>query len=182
MNPADGNGAVPGIARLRFVLYNKSQIVSAGRRLNMIFSGSLIRSMTAKPSPVRILLAAALFLLPFGTAAYLYTHNPYTTTVFPCLFHIATGLDCPGCGMSRALFSLMHFDFTDAFRYNMFVFFFVPFAGYWWARLFCYLITGKAPAFRRNIPAGVIFLVLFALIGFDILRNIPVSPFSYFKV
>ena len=36
----------------------------------------------------------------------------------PCLFHLATGLNCPGCGVSRMLLSLLRLDFRAAFRYN----------------------------------------------------------------
>ncbi len=36
----------------------------------------------------------------------------------PCLFHLFTGLNCPGCGVSRMLLSLLRLDFAAAFRYN----------------------------------------------------------------
>ena len=37
----------------------------------------------------------------------------------PCVFHQATGLDCPGCGMSRAVLALARLDFAAAFGYNL---------------------------------------------------------------
>lgn len=36
----------------------------------------------------------------------------------PCLFHLITKLYCPGCGMTRALKSLLNLEFYQAFRYN----------------------------------------------------------------
>ena len=36
----------------------------------------------------------------------------------PCPFHALTGLNCPGCGVSRMLLSLLRLDFSAAFQYN----------------------------------------------------------------
>ncbi len=39
-----------------------------------------------------------------------------------CLFRILSGLPCPGCGLTRALSSLLHGDWAAAFSYHPFVF------------------------------------------------------------
>ena len=40
-------------------------------------------------------------------------------SLFPsCLFHDLTGWYCPGCGMTRALHALVHFDLVRAFAMN----------------------------------------------------------------
>ena len=44
----------------------------------------------------------------------------------PCLFHLATGLNCPGCGVSRMLLSLLRLDFAAAFHYNAVLFCLLP--------------------------------------------------------
>ena len=44
----------------------------------------------------------------------------------PCLFHLATGLNCPGCGVSRMLLSLLRLDFPAAFHYNAVLFCLLP--------------------------------------------------------
>ena len=36
----------------------------------------------------------------------------------PCLIVFFTGCSCPGCGMSRALFHALCFDFSEAFYYH----------------------------------------------------------------
>lgn len=38
-----------------------------------------------------------------------------------CLFRNFFGTECYGCGMTRALFSLLHFDFGAAWDYNRLV-------------------------------------------------------------
>ena len=37
---------------------------------------------------------------------------------FPCLFHLATGYDCPGCGGTRAIASLLHGQLFRSFLYH----------------------------------------------------------------
>ena len=37
----------------------------------------------------------------------------------PCVLHEVTGLDCPGCGISRAILALARLDFAAAFGYNL---------------------------------------------------------------
>ena len=70
-------------------------------------------------------------------AAYVAARNPYTSITFPpCTFHAATGLYCPGCGGTRALFSAMHGDFGQALQMNaLTTLLFVPpvaFGLLWW--------------------------------------------------
>ena len=36
----------------------------------------------------------------------------------PCVLHEVTGLECPGCGISRAILALARLDFAAAFGYN----------------------------------------------------------------
>ena len=41
-----------------------------------------------------------------------------TSIAIPCLFTLLTGHHCWGCGLSRALWSLVQGDFLGAYRYN----------------------------------------------------------------
>lgn len=36
----------------------------------------------------------------------------------PCIFKALFGVACPGCGMSRAMFSVLKLDFVAAFAYH----------------------------------------------------------------
>lgn len=45
--------------------------------------------------------------------------DPSDIPIFPkCLFLSVTGYKCAGCGMQRAIHSLLHFHIRDALRYN----------------------------------------------------------------
>ena len=80
------------------------------------------------------------------------------TGVEVCPSKIIFGVECLGCGMTRAIMHLYHFDFTEALYYNMLSFLFYPFLiGLWsmWAiramiRLdYVKLSNSKVALFRR---------------------------------
>ena len=59
----------------------------------------------------------------------LYRFDPSTAGFFPpCMFHELTGLQCPGCGTTRALHHLLHGDVAGAFRLNAMLFAVAPFS------------------------------------------------------
>ena len=54
-----------------------------------------------------------------GAAVFFASHDPYTSTIFPpCPILALTGYRCPGCGGTRAAYSLLHGDFASAIRMN----------------------------------------------------------------
>lgn len=55
-----------------------------------------------------------LFLL--GGIYYLWIR--LTGVAFPCVFHRLTGLDCPGCGLTRMCLALIHLDVPNAYQSN----------------------------------------------------------------
>ncbi|MGV9857324.1 DUF2752 domain-containing protein [Gordonia sp. NPDC003425] len=55
-------------------------------------------------------LAAACIITPYGA-----DHGPEL-----CPFRVATGLPCPGCGLTRSWVNLMHGDVGRAFAFNLF--------------------------------------------------------------
>lgn len=62
------------------------------------------------------LFTATIVLIVAGILYYFL--NKYTDFAIPCVFHLVTGLQCPGCGITRMLFSLLRLDFANAFYYN----------------------------------------------------------------
>ena len=56
------------------------------------------------------------------TAAYAAVLLVFWYFEIPCLFKEFFGINCPGCGMSRALWSALKLDFGAAFSYHPMVF------------------------------------------------------------
>ncbi len=54
-----------------------------------------------------------------GVGAVIFFFNPTTHAFYPvCKFHQLTGLNCPGCGATRAFYALLHGNFSTALRDN----------------------------------------------------------------
>ena len=68
-----------------------------------------------------------------------------------CPIHFLTGISCPGCGMTRALFALLCLRFSDAFYYHPLIYA-MPFA------LLAYLL-------RKRIPKRIQRILLFTFIA-----------------
>ena len=94
-----------------------------------------------------------------------------TGIAIPCIFHLVTGLKCPGCGVTRMCVALMHLDFRSAYEYNQMIFLLSP------VLLFIYLtcVIGyiRNGHWETNRTQNVVLYVCIALlIGFGIARNI----------
>lgn len=84
-----------------------------------------------------------------------------------CIFRMLTGINCPGCGMTRAYMELLHFNIAGAFRFN-FMFWSVPVAA-------AYVLTDGVLFRSRAVNIAVLaaigagFTLLFVLRLFGIL-------------
>jgi hypothetical protein len=124
------------------------------------------------PRLAAILLSGAALL----AGVTLFFFNPSTSRFYPvCHFHQLTGLNCPGCGMTRALYAMLHGDFLTALHDNaLFV-----------ALLFAAVLRGGRFAFnqirgRRNggfFPAKLLWPLLILMLLFTVLRNLPAFAF-----
>ena len=92
----------------------------------------------------------------------------------PCLCYEITGYYCPGCGITRLLFSLLKLDFYQAFRYNPLIFILIIITGIYWLVKF---ILKKFMNISIEIPNYVYYILLIIVIIFGILRNIPMFDF-----
>jgi len=102
-----------------------------------------------------------------------YNFNPSHYHFFPsCAFKQITGLQCPGCGGQRAIYSLLHFQFQEAFQYNSLLVCSLPYLSIW--ILFENTILKKRYHYIHKIVFGNIAKIIFLMIiiGFWIGRNI----------
>ena len=103
-----------------------------------------------------------------GGLAYFKIWLPLTNLGIPCPFYKVTGHFCPGCGMTRAISSLLQGDIKQAWQFNMLLFI-VPVA------FSVYFILRKLN-FKKHAEVVLIITVIVA-IAFGILRNLPAFHF-----
>lgn len=113
-----------------------------------------------------VLIAGGLLLLLAGYGIF------YNITGFgiPCMLHKVTGLQCPGCGLSRAIAAVVRLDFAAAFGYN-----------HLWPLYAAYFLwggIGMAHAYIRRGEVGYLpgktwmhAVILTAVVAYGILRN-----------
>ena len=87
-----------------------------------------------------------------------------------CPIKAITGLECPGCGITRMFVALFHGNIYQAFRYNPLVFIELPI-------IFILLVLYKFKKEYRKV-INIIFIVLLIItIVYGVLRNIPMFYF-----
>src|SRR2546429_2527913 len=126
------------------------------------------------------LIAATVWLGLIATATFLFFFNPAEPAnqfVPKCPFRMLTGLQCPGCGSTRACYQLLHLHPLAAFKLNPLMLLTLPFIVYGFLGFTRSAITGQ-PQRRVFIPSIYIWMWLGAMIFFWIFRNTPWYPFG----
>jgi hypothetical protein len=111
-----------------------------------------------------------------GIFALLTYFPPSNYLYVPCLFHLSTGLHCPGCGSTRAVSSFIHGDILIVLKNNLLIVLWGPYILY---RAFLQLFTwvdGK-PRVIWSPPSSFIVFFLLLTLSYTILRNLPFEPF-----
>jgi len=124
-------------------------------------SGSTANSARSKPriaafAGLTALFIAALFWIPG----------------LPCTFKAATGVSCPGCGMTRALRALAHGDPVACVRLHAFAPVIALGAILWWAALGIGLATGRdvLPDFGSRRLSIALLAVIAAFLAYWLVR------------
>ena len=94
----------------------------------------------------------------------------YFNIGIPCIFYKVTNLHCPGCGITRAIISLVKLDFYQAFRYNCLVVILLPFFVIY--NIYVWMFNG-----RKKLPQWVWVVILILVVLFGVLRNMPMFEF-----
>lgn len=106
-------------------------------------------------------------MLTLAGLILLYRINPEESPVFPpCLLHSLTGLFCPGCGATRAVHYLLHGEIGAALAMNPLFVISLPLVFVLFAR----------PSLLRS--ATFAKAIMYVVLGYFILRNIPVWPLN----
>ena len=97
---------------------------------------------------------------------------------FDCVVNKFTGLYCSGCGMTRAVYSLIQLDFYQAFRYNVLSIVLLPII------VLYVLFEMYAKLFDKNnimnrMPGWIWYTIAVIVVVFGIIRNF--ECFSWLK-
>ena len=122
--------------------------------------------------------AVILTVTALGIAAVVFFFAPATHPFYPvCQFHRLTGLNCPGCGMTRAGFALLHGKFSAALRDNALLVLTLgalAIRGAWFGwNQFCGRTNGEF------FPAKFLWPLLVLALVFTVLRNLPAFAFLF---
>jgi hypothetical protein len=114
--------------------------------------------------------AAAIFVFFFNPA------SPANQWFPKCPFRLLTGMQCPGCGSTRAFYQLLHLHPLAAFKLNPLMVLTLPFIVYGFLGFTRSALMGR-PQRRLFIPPIYLWAWLFLLIFFWVFRNTPWYPF-----
>ena len=88
-----------------------------------------------------------------------------------CFFYSITGFYCPGCGITRSLISLFKLDFYQSFRYQPLLFILYPILLPYMIYIIYVSLLNKKDQITPKIPQKLIYIFIFVLILYGILRN-----------
>jgi hypothetical protein len=132
---------------------------------------------TDKKSSCKLYFGGAVLGLIILALVY-YLFDPSKYSFFPkCPFHWLTGLDCPGCGSQRAVFSLLHGHFYQAMKYNLLLVIALPFLAIHLGYRLTGLVKNKDIRWKvvyHPITSKVIFVIV---VVFTVIRNLPAYRF-----
>ncbi|MBX6752177.1 MAG: DUF2752 domain-containing protein [Micromonosporaceae bacterium] len=143
--------------------------------------GFFARLAARAPSWSAPLAIAACFA---GVASWVLITDPTdskATDMPSCLVKLTTGLDCPGCGGTRAFYYLLHGNLPQAVRHHAIAVLAAPVLVWLYVAWSVRKITGRRlPVPQLGGRTMVAFLIAWAV--FMVVRNIPVEPFTYLYV
>lgn len=111
----------------------------------------------------RVLAGGWISVLGAGVALLL-VHPPGAGSGWPaCPIHAVTGLDCPGCGMTRATFELAQGHVGAALSYN-------ALAPLWWSTIAA--LPWLLRRHDRPITRWVVGVLIVVALSFMLVRNV----------
>lgn len=111
-------------------------------------------------------------------AAIVYFIDPSKPNFLPvCPLYTMTGFACPGCGMTRGFHALFHGDVISAIDFNALIPFWALLFGYGFVGLVLTAVRGRGLKLLKFNPL-LLWLLLFVVVAFGVVRNIPVWPFT----
>ncbi|MEO5901160.1 MAG: DUF2752 domain-containing protein [Ilumatobacteraceae bacterium] len=129
--------------------------------------------LVSKALPVAccVALAGAAFVVATNDPAAANSHFP------GCVFHNATGMWCPGCGLTRGIHALLNGHIGQALSANVFTLFAVAAIVVLTASWVRVAWGGSWLRLPARIERPLMFVGPAAILLYGVLRNIPAAPF-----
>ena len=106
-----------------------------------------------------------------GGLAVVYRFSPIEYSFYPrCPAYVATHWLCPGCGSTRALHALLHFDVRSALHYNALFTLLFPVACLWFGFI-CYRTMRYDQFPNLAIPRSMAACLIATVVLFTVARN-----------
>lgn len=119
------------------------------------------------PDKKRTFKTIIFFMLLFGY----YLFMKHTGLGIPCPIRYFFHIQCPGCGISHMLLSLLQGNYRKAFFYHPVIFVSLPFLTYLIVKMLYGYLFCKTIHLSRIENAGIILLI-FVLILYTVYRNL----------
>lgn len=124
-------------------------------------------------APLAVAVAAGLVCAAVSLGDPMSPGGPLPT----CPTKALLGIDCPGCGSLRMIYSLLHGDVMGAARFNALGLVALPFL-FWAFGAWTYgrLVGRRISSWQHQRWAAAVALVL--VCGWFVVRNLPMTPFD----
>ena len=99
-------------------------------------------------------IALAVLIVSAMSLMVLYNFDPSAYNFYPkCPLFVLTGFKCPGCGVSRAFYQILHGNIWEALRYNPILAVIIPIGIF-------YILSSS---YRKKIALSEVFLIVTAI-------------------
>ena len=130
-----------------------------------IFLALFFNDLIVRDKRIHIILkrfiALAVLIVSAMSLMVLYNFDPSAYNFYPkCPLFVLTGFKCPGCGMSRAFYQILHGNIWEALRYNPILAVIIPIG----------IFYTLSSSHSKKIALSVVFLIVTAI--WWVLRNL----------
>ncbi len=130
-----------------------------------IFLALFFNDLIVRDKRIHIILkrfiALAVLIVSAMSLMVLYNFDPSAYNFYPkCPLFVLTGFKCPGCGVSRAFYQILHGNIWEALRYNPILAVIIPIG----------IFYTLSSSHSKKIALSAVFLIVTAI--WWVLRNL----------
>jgi len=116
-----------------------------------------------------------LTVIAVGLGTVLFNFPPDQYGFYPrCPIYTYTHLLCPGCGATRAMYELLHFNVTRALHYNALLTVLAP-AGILWFAFSWWQAVRESSSLQLRVPRLAVAGVILLAVLFTVARNTGIA-------